>query len=225
MKKKQENNLTTEKVPLEGDLGGYILSHIDEEPDLLKKLNRDTYVNVLRPRMLSGHLQGRILKMFCRMIRPTKVLELGTFTGYSALCIAEGLPENGIVYTIDNNEELEEFVANYIEQSPYKNKIRQLTGDALETIKTLDEMFDLVFIDADKREYLQYYEAVFEKVNQGGFIIADNTLWDGKIIEEIDPNDDQTIGIIAFNDFVAQDTRVEKVIIPLRDGMTILMKK
>ena len=223
--KKQDKNVSPEKSPPQEDLEGYILSHIDSEPDLLKKLNRDTYVNVLRPRMLSGHLQGRILKMFCRMIRPTKVLELGTFTGYSALCIAEGLPENGVVYTIDNNEELEEFVGNYFEQSPYKNKIRQLTGDALNTIKTLDETFDLVFIDADKREYLQYYEAVFDKVNQGGFIIADNTLWDGKVIEEIDPNDDQTIGIMSFNDFVAQDTRVEKVIIPLRDGMTILQKK
>ncbi len=206
-------------------LEDYILSHIDEEPELLKKLNRDTYVNVLRPRMLSGHLQGRILKMFCRMIRPQKVLELGTFTGYSAMCIAEGLPENGIVYTIDNNDELEEFVAGYFEQSPYRNKIRQITGDALETIKTLDETFDMVFIDADKRQYQEYYEAIFDKVNPGGFILADNTLWDGKVIEEVDKNDDQTIGILAFNEFVAQDTRVEKVIVPLRDGMTILMKK
>ncbi len=220
--KTQEKESNTQ---LAEDLESYILSHIDKEPDFLKKLNRDTYVNVLRPRMLSGHLQGRILKMFCQMIRPKKVLELGTFTGYSALCIAEGLPENGIVYTVDNNEELEEFVANYIEQSPYKNNIRQLTGDALETIKKLDETFDLVFIDADKREYLAYYEAIFDKVVPGGFILADNTLWDGKVIEKIDPNDDQTIGIITFNDFVAQDTRVEKVIIPLRDGMTIVRKK
>ena len=206
-------------------LDNYILSHIDSEPDLLKKLCRDTYVNVLRPRMLSGHLQGRILKMFCRMICPEKVLELGTFTGYSALCIAEGLPENGVVYTIDNNEELEEFVRNYFEQSPYKNKIRQFTGDALETIKSLNETFDLVFIDADKREYLDYYEAIFDNVNPGGFIIADNTLWDGKIFETIDPNDKQTIEIMRFNDFIAKDTRIEKVIVPLRDGLTMIRKK
>jgi predicted O-methyltransferase YrrM len=202
----------------------YILSHIDEESDLLKKLNRDTYVNVLRPRMLSGHLQGRILKMFVRMIRPKKVLELGTFTGYSALCIAEGLPEDGIIYTVDNNDELEDFVKNYFDQSPHKQKIRQITADALEAIANIDEVFDMVFIDADKREYLAYYAAVFNKVKPGGFILADNTLWDGKVIEALDPNDEHTIGILAFNDFVAKDTRVEKVIIPLRDGITILMK-
>jgi predicted O-methyltransferase YrrM len=206
-------------------LDDYILQHIDEENELLRRLNRDTYVNVLRPRMLSGHLQGRILKMFCRMIRPQTVLELGTFTGYSALCIAEGLPEGGVVHTVDNNDELEEFVSNYFAQSPYKDKICQHTGDALETIKTFDETFDLVFIDANKRQYLDYYLAVFDKVKPGGFILADNTLWDGKVVEPLDLNDDQTIGILAFNDFVAKDTRVEKVIIPLRDGMTILMKK
>jgi len=206
-------------------LDNYVLAHIDPEQELLRKLNRDTYVKILRPRMLSGHLQGRILKMFVRMIRPRRVLEIGTFTGYSALCIAEGLPEGGIVYTIDVNDELEEFTGSFFEQSPYRNKIKYLLGDALTIIPTIDETFDLVFIDADKREYLQYYNAVFEKICAGGFIIADNTLWDGKVIESIDPKDEQTIGIEQFNDFAAQDERVETVIIPLRDGMTILQKK
>jgi predicted O-methyltransferase YrrM len=207
------------------ELDNYVLAHIDKEPELLKKLNRDTYVKILRPRMLSGHLQGRILKMFVRMICPRRVLELGTFTGYSALCIAEGLPEDGIVYTIDINDELEEFTTSFFEQSPCASKIKYLLGDALASIPTINETFDLVFIDADKREYLEYYHAVFDKVHAGGFIIADNTLWDGKVIENINPNDEQTIGVERFNDFVAQDERVETVIIPLRDGMTILRKK
>jgi predicted O-methyltransferase YrrM len=206
-------------------LDNYVLAHIDKEPELLKKLNRDTYVKIMRPRMLSGHLQGRILKMFVRMIRPRRVLELGTFTGYSALCIAVGLPEDGIVYTIDMNDELEEFTTSFFEQSPLQDKIKYLLGDAMATIPTIDETFDLVFIDADKREYLDYYRAVFDKVSAGGFIIADNTLWDGKVIENINPNDEQTLGVGRFNDFAAQDERVETVIIPLRDGMTILRKK
>lgn len=207
------------------ELEQYILAHIDEEGELLSKLNRDTHVNVLRPRMLSGHLQGRILKMFCRMIHPKMVLELGTFTGYSALCMAEGMPEDGILHTIDNNDELAEFTQNYFNQSPYKDKIRYHLGDALETIPSINETFDMVFIDADKREYLSYYEAVLNKVKKGGFILADNTLWDGKVLEPESQKDEQTIGILQFNDFVATDPRVEKVIIPLRDGLTILMKK
>ena len=206
------------------ELDNYVLAHIDKEPELLQKLNRETYVKILRPRMLSGHLQGRILKMFVRMIRPRRVLEIGTFTGYSALCIAEGLSDDGIVYTIDINDELEDFARSFFEKSPFSNKIKYLLGDALTIIPTINETFDLVFIDADKREYLQYYNTVFEKVCAGGFIIADNTLWDGKVIEKIDQNDEQTIGVENFNDFVAQDERVETVIVPLRDGMTILMK-
>ena len=206
------------------ELDNYVLAHIGKEPALLQKLNRDTYVKILRPRMLSGHLQGRILKMLVRMIRPRRVLEIGTFTGYSALCIAEGLPDDGIVYTIDINDELEDFARSFFEQSPCGNKITYLLGDALAIIPGIDEKFDLVFIDGDKREYLQYYNAVFEKVCAGGFIIADNTLWDGKVIERTAPSDEQTTGVAAFNDFVARDERVETVIIPLRDGMTILMK-
>ena len=192
----------------------YILSHIDEEGEYLKRLNRDTHVNLLRPRMLSGHLQGRILKMLCRMIRPDKILELGTFTGYSALCMAEGLNPGGVLHTIEMDDELEDFTRPYLEQSPYKENIRFHIGDAIKVVPTLDETFDLVFIDADKRHYCEYYDLVFDKVRPGGFILADNTLWDGKIIDP-QARDGQTVGIRKFNDLIASDTRVEKVIIPL----------
>jgi caffeoyl-CoA O-methyltransferase len=206
------------------NLEDYITKHSSEEPELLQRLNRETHVHVINPRMLSGHLQGRILKMICMMVQPTCVLELGTFTGYSALCLAEGIAEDGIVHTIENNDELEEFSQNFFSQSPHGNKIRQHIGDALEVIKNLNETFDLVFIDADKREYLDYYHAVFDKVRNGGYILADNTLWDGKVIEKVDPNDKQTIGVMAFNDYVATDKRVETVILPIRDGLTVLRK-
>ena len=202
----------------------YILSHIDEEGEYLKRLNRDTHVNLLRPRMLSGHLQGRILKMLCRMIRPDKILELGTFTGYSALCMAEGLNPGGVLHTIEMDDELEDFTRPYLEQSPYKDNIHLHIGDAIKVVPTLDETFDLVFIDADKRHYCEYYDLVFDKVRPGGFILADNTLWDGKIIDP-QARDGQTVGIREFNDLIASDTRVEKVIIPLRDGLTFIWKK
>jgi len=207
------------------NLDNYIEQHSSEEPELLKQLNRETHVQIINPRMLSGHVQGRILKMICTMVQPTCVLELGTFTGYSALCLAEGMPDNGIVHTVEVNDELEEFAQSYFAQSPYGKKIKQHIGDALEMIKSLNETFDLVFIDADKREYLDYYNAIFDKVRKGGYILADNTLWDGKVIEQVDPNDKQTIGVMAFNDFVAKDERVETVIIPLRDGLTLIRKK
>lgn len=202
----------------------YILDHIDKEGELLKRLNRDTHVKFLRPRMLSGHLQGRILKMFCQMIGPDRILELGTFTGYSALCMAEGLNPGGVLHTIEMDDELEDFTRSYLEQSPYREYIRFHIGNAIEVIPTLDEIFDLVFIDADKRLYSEYYELVFEKVRPGGFILADNTLWDGKVIDP-QSRDKQTEGIRKFNDLIASDMRVEKVIIPLRDGLTIIRKK
>ena len=202
----------------------YILDHIDKEGDLLKRLSRDTHVKLLRPRMLSGHLQGRILKMICRMIRPDKILELGTFTGYSALCMAEGLNPGGVLHTIEMDDELEDFTRSYFEQSPYRESIRFHIGDAMKIVSTLDEVFDLVFIDADKRHYCEYYELVFEKVRPGGFILADNTLWDGKVID-LQSKDRQTVGIREFNDLIASDTRVEKVIVPLRDGLTLIWKK
>lgn len=207
------------------ELEDYILTHIDSEPSYLAKLNRDSHLYLINPRMMSGHLQGRILKMLCRMIRPQKVLELGTLTGYSALCWAEGLQEGGVVHTIEHDDELEEMIQSAIESSGYRNRIRLHIGDALQVIDSLQETFDVVFIDADKRQYLDYYEAVLPKVRTNGFILADNTLWGGKVAQPLQRNDKQTESIKKFNDFVASDQRVEKVILPLRDGLTVLMKK
>ena len=202
----------------------YILNHIDQEGELLSRLNRDAHVNLLRPRMLSGHLQGRILKTFCRMLRPEKILEIGTYTGYATLCMAEALSETGIIHTIEIDDELEDFIRKYFDQSSYKDKINLHIGDALKIIPELNETFDLVFIDADKRLYCEYYDLVFDKVRKGGMIIADNTLWDGKVLETAHPSDKQTIGIQCFNDKIANDNRIEKVIIPLRDGLTLIIK-
>ncbi len=206
-------------------LNEYILSHIDEEGELLAALNRDANVNLLRPRMLSGHLQGRILKMICRLCRPLRVLEIGTYTGYATLCLAEGCPEKSVIHTIEINDEMEDFIRKYFDKSPYKEKIRLHIGDAMEIVPTLEETFDLVFIDADKRLYSAYYDLVFPMVRRGGVILADNTLWDGKVIEPLHPADKQTAGILGFNERVSQDERVEKVIVPLRDGLTMIWKK
>ena len=203
----------------------YILSHSDDEGALLKALERDAHVNLLRPRMLSGHLQGRILKMFCRMMQPRRVSEIGTDTGYATLCLAEGLPEDGFVHTLEINDEMEDFIFKYLNQSPLQEKIRVHFGDAMEIIPQLDEQFDLVFIDADKRLYSAYYDLVFPKVRAGGLILADNTLWDGKVVETIPASDKQSLGILAFNEKIKQDERVEKVILPLRDGLTMIWKK
>ena len=203
----------------------YICQHIDAAEPALAQLDRDTHVYHLRPRMVSGHLQGRILKMICRMIQPRRVLELGTFTGYSALCFAEGMPEDGEVHTLEIDDEVEDLARAHFDLSPYGHKIKMIIGDALESIATLTDSYDLVFIDANKRDYLRYYEAVLPLVRPGGFILADNTLWDGKVVTEPDSNDAQTVGIKTFNDFITTDTRVEKVILPLRDGLTILWKK
>ena len=203
----------------------YILQHIDEEGDYLKALYRDTHVKLLRPRMASGHLQGRRLKMFVRMIRPRQVLEIGTYSGYSALCMAEGLEEGAMLHTFEINDEQEDFTRPWLEHSPYADKIKFYIGDALEMIPSMDITFDLAFVDGDKRKYIEYYEMVLTKLASGGYIIADNTLWDGHVLEEPHPTDKQTIGIKAFNDRVAADSRVEKVILPLRDGLTIIRKK
>ena len=203
----------------------YITQHSDAEPAYLSKINRNTHLKIINPRMLSGHLQGRVLAMFCQMIQPERVLELGTFTGYSALCMAEALPDNGVLHTIECDDELEDFILENFAGSEHGKKIRLHIGDALTVIGQLDETFDLVFIDANKREYLAYYEAVLPKLSTGGFILADNTLWDGKVVQKVVPNDHQTIEIMKFNDFVAADTRVEKVMLHLRDGLTIIRKK
>ncbi|MDR0427181.1 MAG: O-methyltransferase [Dysgonamonadaceae bacterium] len=202
----------------------YILNHIDEEGELLASLNRDAHVNLLRPRMLSGHLQGRFLKMMARIHRPKKVLEIGTYTGYATLCLAEGLPDDGVIHTIEIDDELEDFIRKQFDKSSFKDKIHLHTGDALDIIPTLNESFDMVFLDADKRLYSQYYDLIFDKVNLNGVILADNTLWDGKVLNEPHPNDKQTIGILEFNKKIKQDTRIEKVILPLRDGLTIIYK-
>lgn len=207
------------------EIESYILSHIDEEGDLLRALNRDANVNLLRPRMLSGHLQGRLLKLFCRMMRPRRVLEIGTYTGYATLCMAEGLEEGALVHTIEVNDEMEDFIRKYLSRSPHQAKVRLHIGDAMEIIPQLDETFDMVFIDADKRLYSDYYDLVFPKVRAGGLILADNTLWDGKVIEEVAPADKQTQGILHFNDKIKADDRVEKVILPMRDGLTLIWKK
>lgn len=210
---------------MDDSLYQYILDHSAKEPELLQKLDRQTHVNTVNPRMLSGHLQGRILKMITQMVGAKTVLELGTFTGYSALCFAEGLPADGIVHTIDDNDELEEFAQSFFSQSEHGHKIVQHIGKALEVIPAIDARFDLVFLDADKREYLAYYHAVFNKVQTGGYILADNTLWDGKVVQPVAHNDKQTIALLEFNDFVANDSRVETVILPLRDGLTLIRKK
>ena len=203
----------------------YILQHTDSEPEYLPQLNRETWIRMLNPIMCSGHLQGRVLSMLCKMIQPVHALELGTFTGYSALCIAESLPENGELDTIESDDELEEFILRNFEKTPFEDKINLLIGNALEIIPTLDKTYDLVFIDADKREYEAYYEAVLPKIRQGGFILADNTLWSGKVVEKVHHNDQQTLGILRFNELIATDNRVEKVILPLRDGLTLIRKK
>ena len=203
----------------------YILNHIDAESEYLKALYRDTHVKLLRPRMASGHLQGRMLKMFVEMIRPRRILEIGTYSGYSALCLAEGLPEGGVLHTYEINDEQEDFTRPWLEGSPFADKIRFHIGDALELVPRMNLTFDLAFIDGDKRKYIEYYEMTLAHLSEGGYIIADNTLWDGHVLELPRPTDMQTIGIKAFNDFVAADQRVEKVILPLRDGLTIIRKK
>lgn len=203
----------------------YILRHIDDEGDLLQKLNRDAHVNLLRPRMISGHLQGRLLKMFCRLIQPKRILEIGTYTGYATLCLAEGVPDDAEIHTLEVNDELEDFIMKHLHKSKLEDKIHLHIGDALQIIPTLDVIFDLVFIDANKRHYCEYYNLIFDKVRPGGLIIADNTLWDGKVLETPHHTDKQTIGIQEFNDMIAVDKRVEKVILPIRDGLTLIWKK
>ncbi|KAF0239101.1 MAG: hypothetical protein FD181_486 [Prolixibacteraceae bacterium] len=207
------------------EIDKYILNHIEPEDEVLKELNRETHLKVLGARMISGHLQGQVLSMLSKMIRPKTILELGTFTGYSAICLAKGLQKGGKLITIEIDDELEGFAKKYFGKAGIQHKIEQRIGPALEIIPILTETFDLVFIDAHKPEYPAYYNAVFEKVNSGGYIIADNTLWSGKVLENPAEDDFQSQGIICFNDMVRNDGRVEKVILPLRDGMTIIRKK
>jgi len=208
------------------ELEQYILDHIDEESDVLKELNRQTHIKMLQPRMLSGHVQGQILKMLVQMIAPTNVLEIGTYTGYSAISMAQGLEKEGAtIDTIEINDELEPFVKPFLEKSGFDKKINLHFGDALEVIPQLNKIYDLVFIDGDKRVYSGYYDLLIDKVRPGGYILADNILWDGKIVQELQKNDRYTKGILDFNDKVKHDNRVEKVILPIRDGIFLIRKK
>lgn len=201
----------------------YILQHIDKESDYLHRLWRATQLHLLYGRMASGHLQGRLLKMLVGMVKPKQVLEIGTYSGYSGLCIAEGLPEGGHLHTVEINDEQEDFTLPWFQGSPYRDKITMHIGDALEVVPRLELRFDMAFIDGDKRKYVEYYEMVMAHLNVDGYILADNTLWDGHVVEE-ETKDAQTEGIRTFNDWVAKDDRVEKVILPLRDGLTIIKK-
>lgn len=203
----------------------YISAHIDAEGEVLTALYRDTNIHLLNPRMASGHIQGRLLKMLTRMITPQRVLEIGTFTGYSAICIAEGLPAGAVVHTIEYDDELEDFIRKWIERSGMSDRICLHIGDALKIAPALGMTFDMVFIDGEKREYPQYYGMALDLVRPGGYIIADNTLWDGHVVDPAYDRDAQTIAVRQFNDIVAADGRVEVAMIPIRDGITLIRKK
>ena len=209
----------------QNEIDKYILNHIEAEDEVLNELDRETNLKVLGGRMISGHLQGQVLTMLSKMIQPRTILEIGTFTGYSAICLSKGLQKNGKLITIEIDDELESIASKYFEKAGVKEYIEQRIGSAIEIISSLNESFDLVFIDADKREYTEYYELVFEKVPSGGYIIADNTLWSGKVLDVPAPDDNYTKSIIEFNTLVKNDNRIEKVIFPLRDGMTVIRKK
>ena len=202
----------------------YIRKNSSKEPEILKDLNKETYLKVLNPRMLSGHIQGRFLSIITKLIKPKKILEIGTYTGYSAICMAEGLIENGIIHTIDINEELISIQNKYFAKSKCNNSIIQHVGDARNIIKSINEKFDLVFLDADKENYIEYYELVIEKVKKGGLIIADNVLWTGKVVEPKKDDDELTQYLIDFNKMINEDDRVENIILPLRDGLNVILK-
>lgn len=207
------------------DIERYAENHTSAESELLARISRDTYVKHLQPRMLSGHLQGRVLSMLSHMIKPHRILEVGAYTGYSALCLAEGLAEGGKLTTIEANEELKHVLEEYFFQSPYSNSIELIIGDAKEVIPTLDGLFDLVFIDADKYNYPLYYDLLIDKIPSGGYIIADNVLWSGKVVTNVAYNDYEANAIMAFNDKVQADERVENLLLPVRDGLMVLRKK
>ncbi len=203
------------------EIDEYIVSHSEKEPELLYKLNRETNQKILQPRMLSGHYQGRILSLLSKLVMPEIILEIGTYTGYSALCLAEGLRKNGILHTIDINEELFDFQKKYFEASGFGNQIKQHLGDATKIIPKIDSKFDLVFIDADKPNYPKYFEIIIEKMNPGGVILSDNVLWSGKVVEELKEDDESTKSLLEYNKLLVEDERLETVILPVRDGLTI----
>ena len=203
----------------------YIIHHSQNEPELLKQLNKETWQKVLNPRMLSGAYQGRLLAIISKLIKPTSILEIGTYTGYSALCLAEGLTTKGKLITIDKNEELESFANKYFEKSTFKNQIEQHIGNALDIIPKLTTKFDLIFIDADKSNYTNYFNLIINKMNSGGVILSDNVLWSGKVIEHIKPNDKDTKTLIEYNKLLNTDDRLETILLPIRDGLTITRVK
>lgn len=207
------------------EIDDYVVQHSAKEPELLQKLNRETNQKVLQPRMLSGHYQGRLLSMISKLVQPTSILEIGTYTGYSALCLAEGLKPGGSLHTIDVNEELYDLQKRYFEASSYANQIKQHLGDATEIIPTLKNQFDLVFIDADKPNYPVYFDLILEKLNPGGIIISDNVLWSGKVVKPVKEDDISTKALLEYNRLLVEDERLETIMLPIRDGLTISRRK
>lgn len=207
------------------NIDDYVVAHSAKEPELLQQLNRETNQKVLQPRMLSGHYQGRLLSMLSKLINPQNILEIGTYTGYSALCLAEGMRNDGILHTIDINEELLDLQKRYFEASLWKDQIFQHLGDATEIIPSLKEDFDLVFIDADKPNYPTYFQQIMEKLRPGGIILSDNVLWSGKVVEEVKEDDESTKALLEYNRLLAEDERLETVMLPVRDGLTISRRK
>ncbi|WP_316830439.1 O-methyltransferase [Pedobacter aquatilis] len=204
------------------DLQELLINYCEPENELLQQIDRETNLKVLMPRMISGHYQGRVLSMLSKMVAPERILEIGTFTGYATLCLAEGLTKNGIIYTLDINVELEDMVRSNFEKSPSNDKIKYILGDATQTVNELNETFDIVFIDADKKNNGTYYDLIFDRVRPGGIIIVDNVLWSGKVLQ--DKQDKDTKNITSFNDKIADDERVEKLILPVRDGLFVIRK-
>ena len=203
------------------ELEDYAALHSENEPELLAALNRETHQKILQPRMLSGHFQGRVLSMISKLVRPQHILEIGTYTGYATLCLAEGMQDSGTLDTIDNNEELYDFQKKYFDQSQWSSSISQHLGNALEIIPTLNKRFDLVFIDADKENYPNYFEMVVPMMSRGGIILSDNVLWSGKVLEALKPNDRSTKVLLDYNKLLKDDPRVETVLLPIRDGLTV----
>jgi caffeoyl-CoA O-methyltransferase len=203
------------------EIDNYVVNHSQQEPKILQELSKETWQKVLNPRMLSGAFQGRVLSMISKLIQPTSILEIGTYTGYSALCLAEGMSSVGKIITIDKNEELETLQNKFFEKSGYRNQIEQIVGNAIEIIPNIDKKFDLVFIDADKSNYVNYFHLIIDKMNSGGIILSDNVLWSGKIVEKLDPKDVDTKVLLAYNKLLNSDERIETVLLPIRDGLTI----
>ena len=206
---------------LSEELDNYVTLHSQDEPELLVQLNKETHQKILQPRMLSGHFQGRVLSMLSKIIHPTNILEVGTYTGYATLCLAEGLSENGTIVTLDNEEELFDFQRKYFDKTIWANHIKQHLGDALDIIPTLTKKYDLVFIDADKENYINYFHLIVPLMNKGGIILSDNVLWSGKVLEEVKPNDITTKILLEYNQLLKEDPRVETVLLPIRDGLTV----